>query len=106
MDELTIELLQKLCDDGKIKWSLHALKRIRERNIDSSEVFECIKSGEIIEDYPDDKPLHSCLIHGVIKSKHLHTVVSSDGKFIYIITAYEPDLYEWENDFKTRKEQS
>lgn len=105
MNELTIELLQKLCESGKIKWTLHALKRLRERGIKSSQVLECIKNGEIIEDYPNDKPLHSCLIYGVVSTKHLHTVVSSDGATIYIITAYIPNLNEWESDYKTRKEQ-
>ena len=105
MEELSIELLQKLCKDGKIKWTLHALKRIRERSIKFVEVVECINNGEIIEDYPKDKPLHSCLIYGAVSTKHLHTVVSCDGSMVYIITAYIPNPDEWENDYKTRKEQ-
>lgn len=104
MNELNIEILQKLCERGKIKWTLHALKRIRERGIKSSDVLEWIKHGEIIEDYPHDRPLHSCLIYGIAGAKHLHSVVSRDGETLYIITAYIPNLNEWENDYKTRKE--
>ncbi|MGN0499458.1 MAG: DUF4258 domain-containing protein [Acutalibacteraceae bacterium] len=76
---MTIELWQKLCNNGNIKWTLHALKRIRERNIKSSDVISCISNGQIIEHYPNDRPLPSCLIYGVVHFRHLHTVVSSDG---------------------------
>lgn len=36
--------------------------------------------------------------------KPLHFVISRDEEFIYLITAYFPDIRQWENDFKTRKE--
>lgn len=99
MSELTLELLQKLCNENKINWTLHAIKRIRERKIKMAEVISCIKYGKIIEDYPDDKPLHSCLI-----CRYLHTVVSSDGNEVCIITTYIPNPEEWDNNFELRKE--
>lgn len=106
MAELNIKNIQKLCEENKIAWSLHSLKRIRERNIKSSEVIECILNGEIIEYYPDDKPLPSCLIYGEAGAKHIHTVVGSDEETVYIITAYYPNSDEWESDLKTRKGQN
>lgn len=30
-------------------------------------------------------------------------VLSNDEEYIYLITAYYPDLEQWEDDFKTRK---
>lgn len=102
--ELNIELLQKLCHEDKIKWSLHALKRIRERQIQSDDVITCVYSGEIIENYPNDRPLPSCLIYGIVRFRHLHVVVGCDGETVYIITAYYPNSDEWEADYKTRKE--
>ncbi len=87
-----------------IKWTLHALKRMRERKIKSDEVIACIMSGKIIEQYPSDRPLPSCLISGKSASRYIHTVTSSDTKEIYIITTYEPNQFEWENGFEERKE--
>lgn len=101
---INIEDLQKLCKENKIEWSLHSLKRIRERNIKASDVINCIASGVIIEQYPNDRPLPSCLIYGKLQTRHLHTVVASDGNRIYIITAYVPSSEEWEADYKTRKD--
>ena len=54
--------------------------------------------------YPDDKPLASCLILGFsVKSEYIHIVVSCDIDFIYLITSYFPDPDMWESDLKTRK---
>lgn len=101
---MKIETIKKLCSEDRIQWSLHAIKRMRERKITSNEVISCIQVGEIIEEYPDDRPLPSCLIYGVVKQRTLHTVVGSDETHIAIITAYEPNTDEWEDDLKTRKE--
>ena len=61
--------------------------------------------GEIIRQYPDDRPTPSCLILGwVTENIPLHVVVGCDGTFLYAITAYYPDPDEWEADMKTRKE--
>jgi len=84
----------------------HARQRMVERGIHLSNVIECIKSGEIIKQYENDKPFPSCLILGMpVDNKYLHVVVSQDDDFIYLITAYYPSPEQWEADFKTRKEQ-
>ncbi len=101
---LDIDELRKLCNDNNFKWTLHSLKRIRERGITSDEVIECIKTGEIIKQYEDDKPLPSCLMYGMVNQKHIHVVLSSDGQYIYFITTYYPNNTDWEDDFKTRRE--
>ena len=63
-----------------------------------------IATGEIIEDYPDDFPHPSCLIFGyTINDKIIHVVAGSDGKYIYIITAYFPNTIKFEKDLKTRR---
>ena len=38
------------------------------------------------------------------KNVYIHIVVSHDVEYIYLITAYFPDLEKWENGFRTRKE--
>lgn len=102
---IDINNLRILCDNGKIKWSMHCLKRMRERNITYDDYKNCIMTGEIIEEYPNDRPLPSCLISGYNTNKNiLHDVIGTDNLFIYSITAYYPSPSEWENDYKTRKE--
>lgn len=103
--KLSIDTLRTLCAEDKMKWSKHALKRLRERHISIKDFKQCIMCGEIIKQYPDDRPTPSCLLLGWIsKSTALHIVVGCDNTFIYAITAYYPTTDEWEPDMKTRKE--
>ena len=66
---------------------------------------QVLLSGEQIEDYPDDYPLPSGLFLGFISETPLHVVVAVDSStnWCYVITAYHPDLYHFEADYKTRK---
>ncbi|MCL1877887.1 MAG: DUF4258 domain-containing protein [Defluviitaleaceae bacterium] len=102
---ITYESLCKACKKGNIKWTLHALNRIRERKIPATSVVGTILNGEVLTHYHDDKPFPSWLIFNFDEKHPLHVVASTDDEKAYIITAYEPTLDEWEHDFKTRKEQ-
>ena len=102
---MNIEIIQSLYRTAKIKWSTHCLERMQERDISIDDIGDCIMSCEIIEDYPDDFPHPSCLIFGyTIHHKVLHTVVGSDGKVLYIITAYYPNAVKFMEDLKTRRD--
>lgn len=102
---LHIDNLRKLCTDDTIIMTAHVIKRCKERNIDSESIINVIMHGEIIKQYEDDKPFPSCLLLGISKNnKYLHVVVASDDINLHIITAYYPNIDEWEADFKTRKE--
>ena len=98
--EKVIESVRK----GQIKWQTHALARMLERYISRDEVNEVILYGDIIEEYPNDYPLPSCLIF-YNDIKPLHVVLSYDEEIhvTYIITVYQPDLNHFEADFKTRR---
>ena len=65
------------------------------RNVTRQEVESIILTGEIIEEYPDDKYSPSCLIYGKTEnSRDLHAQVSLPP-LVVIITVYEPDPEEW-----------
>lgn len=104
MNELTIEELHSLYAAREIVWSSHVLKRLQMRGIFGEDVEQCIMSGEIIEQYPDDFPYPSCLILGWSTGKqYLHTVIGRGEGKLWVITAYYPSPDKWESDFKTRK---
>lgn len=101
---IDITILQKLNEPNKIAITKHAKKRLIERNITITDIINGIQTGEIIKQYEDDKPLPSCLVLGFsVNNKYIHIVVSHDVDYIYLITAYYPNIDQWENDFKTRK---
>lgn len=102
---IEIETLKQMNIPKKIALPKHAKQRLDEREIKIADIVNCIKTGEIIKQYEDDKPLPSCLILGIsTKNRYIHIVVSHDDNFIYLITAYYPTSEHWQNDFKTRKE--
>lgn len=84
------------------RFSDHAVKRMIKRSLDRIEIVEAILSGEIIEEYPDDKYSPSCLIHGTPKAgRHLHVQLSLPPSVV-VITVYDPDEAEW-IDYKVRR---
>ncbi len=101
---MNLDLIRELYNQSRLVWSTHCLERMGERDILISEVSEVINNGDIIEEYPDDYPYPSCLIfgHGNNERK-LHVVVGYDGKQLYMITVYIPNLNKFEFDGKTRK---
>jgi hypothetical protein len=63
-----------------------------------------LTKGEVIEDYPDDRRGHSCLMMGFDKEKRpVHILCAPRDDYLAVITAYRPSRLEWDNDFKTRK---
>lgn len=90
---------------NQLTFRIHALQRMFLRKISEQEVRHVLETGEIIEDYPEDKPYPSKLILGWCYSRPIHIVVADniEKKETIIITVYEPDTHCWEMDFRRRK---
>ncbi len=101
---MDIEQIRKTVADSQTNWQRHALTRMLERNISRDDVKNVISKGEIIEEYPNDYPLPSCLMF-YMGITPLHVVLSYNetNQTTYIITAYKPDLNHFEADLKTRR---
>jgi hypothetical protein len=92
---MTIKKIQDKIRQKKYRFSDHSVKRMIKRNVTRQEVESAILTGEIIEEYPDDKYSPSCLIYGKTENcRDLHVQVSLPP-FVVIITVYEPDPEEW-----------
>lgn len=104
-NDINIKLLKQKCAAGHINWTTHVLERMQERDIEPTDVINCIDNGKIIEQYPNAYPYPACLILGTNKTDvFIHTVVGYGNGLIWIITVYHPDENEWTNGFSTRKE--
>jgi len=102
---IDIQSIREKVRKGKYRISFSHTEKIRERKIEIEEIEEAISVGEIIEAYPDDPRGPSCLILGFSRqSRPLHIVCGDlEAERILMITAYEPILEEWEEDWKTRR---
>ena len=75
-----------------------------QRGITREDVYQCIMTGEIIENYDDDYPAPSALIMGrTLSGSICHVVCGLGNEFAHIITAYYPSLDKFEQDLRTRR---
>lgn len=91
---------------GKIRISDHADEEAQTDNLLLEEILESVRVGEIIEDYPEDKPYPSCLIFGkTSKGDPIHSVwgYNQNNGWAVLITVYRPDSSRW-IDWKKRRE--
>lgn len=81
----------------------HAQRRCDTRGISLEEVRYTILTGEIVENYPHDKPYPSCLIMGYVRAHQPVYVLCVLGETVHIITVHWLDPSKW-LDPKTRRE--
>ena len=84
----------------------HAVRQMSrpDRMILVAEVRNVVERGELVEDYPEDVRGHSCLILGYkLDDTPIHVVCSPKEDYLAVITAYIPNLEEWEYDYKRRR---
>lgn len=99
----------KIAASIKILYTLHAIDEmnVEDELISKDEVREVIFEGEIIEDYPEDKRGHSCLMMRYSeKDRYVHVVCAPKEEYLAIITAYVPSPDKWEDNFKVRRKMS
>ncbi len=89
-----------------VLFTAHARDKIIARGIANDDVLEILASGEVIKEYPNDKPYPSRLILGFIGSppQPLHIVAANEFSTdtIIVVTAYYPNPAFWTADFKTK----
>ena len=84
----------------------HADEEAQADGLIFDEIFFSVLQGEIIEDYPTDKPYPSCLIYGDnFQGEPIHSVWAFSEKTAWaaLITVYRPDPNRWANWRERRK---
>ena len=101
---MEIEAIRAKISQGRYSVAFTHTEKLRQRRIGARDIEEAVKTGNIIEEYPDDPRGYSCLILGLVDERPLHVLCGRlDAEEVLIITAYEPDPQEWENNWRTRK---
>ena len=90
---------------NKLVYRVHAIKRMFERMITTEDIKNALIDPKILKEYDDDIPYPSYLVLGWVENRPIHIVaaVNSETKETIIITAYEPTLEEWNENFNGRK---
>lgn len=90
---------------GHLVFRPHAIQRMFERGISTSQVRRALEESQVIEDYPDDMPFPSRLALGWHESRPIHVVAARNEEEdeTIVITVYEPDPQKWNSDFRRRR---
>lgn len=84
----------------RIRITDHADEEIQADRLTFDEVFFSVLHGEIIEEYPTDKPYPSCLIYGDgFVGEPIHSVWAYNPatKWAVLVTVDHPDPERWIN---------
>jgi hypothetical protein len=85
-------------------YRLHAVEQMFKRAMSPYEVEQVIAEGEEVAAYPTDKPYPSSLRLCVVNGRPIHVVVArNESGTCFVVTAYEPSIFIWNADFKTKK---
>jgi hypothetical protein len=91
---------------NRVRITDHADEEARSDKLSFDEVFYSVFQGEIIEDYPTDRPYPSCLTYGLtFRGNPVHTVwaYNEQNGWAVLITVYRPDPTRWINWRERRK---
>lgn len=92
---------------NRVRISDHADEEAEADRLSFDEIYFSVLHGEIIEDYPSDKPYPSCLIYGeTFSGDPVHSVwaYNEQNQWVVLITVYRPDPDRWINGRIRRKQ--
>ena len=101
---MLIEEIRVKVASGNFEFTQHAVDQSLLRQITVNELREAVSTGEVIEDYPQDKYGPSCLLLGFTQAgRPMHIQCSHPSRLVLkIIKLYEPDTNQWIN-FRQRR---
>ena len=87
----------------RYRYTVHGEQQRIARRLRRLEIEEVLQGGEIIEDYPQHHYGPACLVFGKTKHGKAVHVLCGLHPMVSIITVYEPDIIDWKEDLKTRR---
>lgn len=99
-----IDWVRAKVNGNEYQAKLHAVQKMNERGIMPDDIKTALIDSKLVENYPDDKRGHSCLVWGKTKSgRVLHIVCGISETLLWIITIYEPGKEAWETPERRKK---
>ncbi|TAK03234.1 DUF4258 domain-containing protein [bacterium] len=99
-----VEIIRKRVRQEQFLLSKHATKRMDLRARTLADIRQVILSGEVVREYPDEKPYPEYLFLGYPRGRNdpcYVVVASNDETIIVTVHDYDPEVYE--PDHRTRR---
>ncbi len=100
----TIRLIKERVLDNQLRLSKHAVKRMDLRGRTLADIRAVIAAGEVIQEYPHEKPYPEYLFLGYPRGSQdpcYAVVASNDETIVVTVHDYDPEIYE--PDHRTRR---
>lgn len=101
---MNIENIINSIRNSRVRITDHADEKAVDDNLTNEEIYSSVVQGEVIEDYPNDKPYPSCLVLGRnVSGEPIHSVWAYNPENLWsvLVTVYRPDPRRW-IDWKIR----
>jgi len=101
-----IETIRGRIRQNQFRLSKHVTKRMDLRGWTVADIREVVLAGEIIREYPDEKPYPEYLFlgyPGAANAPCYVVVASNDETVVVTVHDYDPEIYE--PDYRTRRKQ-
>lgn len=95
---MDIDNIVEAIRNNRVRITDHADEEAQADRLVFDKIFFSVFQGEIIEEYPHDKPYPSCLIYGdSFSGEPIHSVwaYNADNQWAVLITVYIPDPKRW-----------
>ena len=95
---IEIKFIADAIHASRVRVTEHADEEARNDGVSIDQILNVVPGGEVIEQYPDDKPYPSCLIYSDSDGP-LHSVWAYNdlNSWAVLITVYRPDPKRWIN---------
>lgn len=103
MPELDIAALRKAVAEDRYILTVHAQQRMGLRKITHADIKYVVGRGDVVEQYPDNKPNPKALFMAEIEGEPLYISCAFDGNCAYIITVHRYDPGKWVDPWTRRK---
>lgn len=101
---MDIKIINNAIRDSRVRITDHADEEAVDDSLTFEEIYFSVMHGEVIEDYPNDKPYPSSLILGRnFSGEPIHSVwaYNPENLWAVLVTVYRPDPERW-GDWKVR----
>ncbi len=87
------------------RFTSHAVHRMRRFRLTVADIEAVLTTGDVVEQYPDDRPWPSRLVVGWCGGRPVHVVAADDQEIhdTIVITAYVPEPDRWDPTFRIRR---
>ena len=95
-EEALLELIRDQVEREALRVTQHAQQEMVEEDIDLQEALQALRTGELVENYPEHRRGACCLISGYTQQQRpLHIVCTTAQPLLILITVYEPKPPKW-----------